>query len=120
MLATSDETRRVVEGYFRAWTCQKIDDAYALLADDLEFIGPSARYQSAATFRPALINFAAMTKSAQISEMIVDGNRAAMVYDCELPFGSLRIASFFRVENGKIRWYETHFDPTELKKLLAR
>jgi hypothetical protein len=34
--------------------------------------------------------------------------------------GTLRIASFFRVENGKIRWYETFFDPTEFRKLQAR
>jgi hypothetical protein len=32
----------------------------------------------------------------------------------------VRIASFFRVEAGKIRWYETQFDATELRKLLPK
>jgi len=49
-----DETRRVVESYFAAWTARKTSEAYGLLAEDLEFTGPTASYQSAAAFRPAL------------------------------------------------------------------
>jgi limonene-1,2-epoxide hydrolase len=120
-MTAHDTTRRVVEAYFAAWTAKKVDEAYALLADDLKFSGPTASYRSADEFRPALVNFAAMTKEARIAELMVQDDRAAMLYDCELPppVGRLRIASFFRVENGKIRWYETLFDATELRKLLA-
>jgi ketosteroid isomerase-like protein len=120
-MSTPDETRRVVEGYFTAWTTSRVDEAYALLADDLEFSGPTASYASAEAFRPALVNFAAMTKWARIVELLVQEDRAAMLYDCELPppVGKLRIASFFRVEQGKIRTYETWFDATELRKLFA-
>jgi hypothetical protein len=116
-----DETRRVVEGYFTAWTTKKVRDAYALLAQNLAFCGPTATYQSAAAFLPALEGFAAMTKGARMVELLVEGDRAAMLYDCELPqpVGTVRIASFFRVESGKIRTYETWFDATELRKLLA-
>jgi hypothetical protein len=120
-MADPNQTRAVVEAYFTAWTNHDVDAAYACLAPNLEFIGPSAHYTTAEEFRPGLIGFAAMTKSARISELIVDGDRAAMLYDCELkpPAGLIRIASFFRVEGGKIRWYETCFDPTEFRKLLA-
>jgi SnoaL-like domain len=99
-----------------------VDEAYAFLADDLAFWGPTASYQSAAAFRPALAGFAAMTKRAQATELVVQGDRAALLYDCELPppVGTIKIASFFRVANGKIRWYETLFDATELRKLQAR
>lgn len=121
-MTIEDETRSVVQGYFAAWTTRKIPDAHALLADDLEFSGPTASYRSAAAFRPALEGFAAMTRAARIVELVVEGDRAAMLYDCELPgpVGTLQIASFFRVENGKIRTYSTQFDATELRKLLAR
>jgi hypothetical protein len=120
-MTTQDTTRRVVEAYFAAWTANKVDEAYALLAENLEFSGPTTGYRSANEFHPALVNFAGMTKSARIAELLVQGDRAAMLYDCELPppVGMLRIASFFRVENGKIRWYETLFDATELRKLVA-
>ena len=121
---TTDEqtTRRVVEGYFAAWTTHRTADAYALLAEDLHFIGPTASYESAAAFRPALDGFAAMTKGARVVDLIVQGDRAALLYECDLPppVGTLRIASFFRVEGGRIRHYETQFDATEIRKLLAR
>jgi ketosteroid isomerase-like protein len=120
-MTTQDETRKVVQSYFAAWTAKNVREAHALLADDLEFSGPTASYRSAAEFWPALVNFAEMTVAARIVELIVEGDRAAMLYDCELPqpIGTLKIASFFRVENGKIRTYETQFDATELRKVLA-
>jgi ketosteroid isomerase-like protein len=111
-------TRTVVETYFNAWTSKDIATAYAQLAPDLEFVGPTTRYKSAEAFLPALEAFAKMTRSARITHLVVDGNQAAMLFDCELPFGTLRIASFFRVENDKIRWYETQFDATDLRKIL--
>jgi ketosteroid isomerase-like protein len=120
-MTNEDETRRAVLGYFRAWTTKDVAAAYALLADDLEFVGPTARYASAAEFKPALEGFAKMTKSSKMTDLLVVGDRAAMAYDCELPppVGLVRIASFFQVQNGKIRRYETMFDVTELRKLLA-
>ena len=121
-MTTDDETRRVVESYFGAWTTKNVPAAFALLADDLHFWGPTSSYESAATFKPALMGFAAMTRAARIVELVVQGDRAALLYDCELPepVGTLKIASFFRVAKGKICWYETMFDATELRKLLAQ
>ena len=121
-MSNPDETRRVVEGYFTAWTGKKTTEAYALLAKDLQFSGPSASYQSAEAFRPALEGFAAMTKGARVLELLVDGDRAAMLYDCDLPdpVGTVRIASFFQVANGKICAYDTRFDATEFGKLRAK
>jgi hypothetical protein len=53
-------------------------------------------------------------------ELIVEGDRAAMLYDADLPVGTVRIASFFRVANGKIATYETWFDASELRKILPK
>ena len=121
MLRDMSDTRSVVEAYFNAWTSNRVDAAYACLAPDLRFVGPSASYTTAEAFRPALVGFAAMAKSAHIAELLVDGDRAAMLYDCELPApaGMTRIASFFRVVNGKIAWYETLFDPVGFRALVA-
>jgi hypothetical protein len=118
----SQDTRSVVERYFNAWTGKRVADARALLADDLHFSGPSAEYVSADAFLPALQGFAALTRSARISELLVDGDRAALFYDCELPepCGTIRIASFFQVAEGKIRNYETLFDPSGFRKLQAQ
>jgi ketosteroid isomerase-like protein len=120
-MATQEETRRVVEAYFKAWTTKKTDEAYALLAKDLHFAGPSAEYKTAEEFKAGLVGFAAMTKGARVLQLLVDGERAAMLYDCDLPepAGTVRIASFFRVANGKIAAYDTRFDATEFRKLVA-
>lgn len=116
-----DETRRVVEAYFAAWTSHRPDDAFELLADDLWFSGPSAEYRTRDEFRPGLVGFAAMTKRAEIVDLLVDGNRAALLYDCEMPppAGTIRIASFFWVEHGKIKRYDTRFDAEGFRKLVA-
>jgi ketosteroid isomerase-like protein len=121
-MTNPDETRRVVQAYFDAWTHKKPDEAFALLAPDLEFAGPSAHYTSAEAFRPGLNAFAAMASGARVIELLVDVDRAAMLYDCDLPepCGTLRIASFFRVRGGKIASYDTRFDATNFAKLLAR
>jgi len=72
--------------------------------------------------RRALVKFAEMTKEARIVDLVVEGNRAALLCDCEPPHpvGKLKIASFFSRREGKIRVYETLFDATELRKLQAR
>ncbi len=41
-VTTRDETRRVVESHFLASTGNNVDAAYALLAADLRFVGPTA------------------------------------------------------------------------------
>lgn len=119
---STEETRRAVEGYFDAWTSHDPDRAFSYLAPDLKFAGPTAGYDSAAAFRPALEGFAAMTRAARVVELIVDGDRAALLYDCDLPdpVGTLRIASFFTVRECRITAYDTRFDATELRKLLTR
>jgi ketosteroid isomerase-like protein len=116
---STEDTRRIVESYFRAWTTQDIATAMAQLADDLEFSGPGATIKGAKEFEPSLVGFAHLTRSARILELLVDGDRAALLYDCELiqPAGTVRIASFFQVAGGKIRRYDTRFDPAALAKL---
>lgn len=118
-MKSEEETLRVVKAYFDAWTHQRTDEAFALLAPDLAFAGPTASYQTAEAFRPGLIGFAKMTRGARIVEIFAADDRAAMLYDCDLPIGTLRIASFFRVAGGKIAGYDTRFDMTALGPFLA-
>lgn len=119
-MSDSAETRRVVEGYFDAWTSKRTDDAYALLADDLHFTGPNAEYHSRAECRPGLLGFAGLSRNAQKLELLVEDDRAALLYDCELPppAGKTRIAAFFHVAGGKITRYEMRFDAEGFRKLL--
>jgi ketosteroid isomerase-like protein len=116
----SETTKAVVERYFQAWSTNDANAAYEELAPDLAFAGPSASYRTREEFRPGLFGFAALTRAARVVELVVEGDRAALLYDCDfVGAGTTRIASFFRVTNGKIVWYETFFDPTEFRKAMA-
>ena len=69
------DTRSVVEAYFDASTQKTTDAAHALLAPGLKYVGPTASYESAEAFNPALIGFAAMARSARLTDLVVEGNR---------------------------------------------
>src|SRR5207247_11108069 len=71
---------------------------YPLSLHDALPICPNARYATKVDFKPGLEGFAALTKWAKVVDLLVDGDRAALLYDCELPapVGVLRIASLDR------------------------
>jgi hypothetical protein len=116
------ETRRVVESFFAAWTKNKKTEARALMADDLEYWGPLNTYKGADAFLGPLMGFAQLVKSARMLECICEGDRAGLLYECELPapVGVLVVSAFQRVEKGKIRAYRNAFDTFELRKLLGK
>lgn len=124
--SVDDETRRVVEGYFNAWTSHRVDDAMAFLDKDLQVVAPGSNgailhVDGADQFRPGLEQFAGMTSAARILQHTVQGNRSALLYEADLPqpVGTLTIVSFFGVENGKIKTYHIVFDATLFNRLEA-
>src|SRR5437762_780159 len=121
-MTTEDETRKVVTSFFEAWTTNDPHAARALMADDLDYSGPLNAYRTADALLPPLMKFAAMLRASRMIEIVVEGDRAALLYDCELPppVGTLRSASFQRVANGKICSYRQAFDATELRKVQGR
>ena len=62
-----------------------------------------ARGPSAQQFRPALSAFAGMTKRAQLTKLLVEGDWAAMYYDCELPapIGTITMANELNAERQR-------------------
>ena len=121
-MVSPDETRRVVQGFFAAWTTGKEREARAFMADDMKYVGPLNSYETADALLGPLMKFAKNVQAARVLEIVVEGDRAALLYDCDLPppVGTLRAATFQRVEQGRIRSYLQAFDATELRKLQAR
>jgi len=111
--------KQVVESFLSAWTSKNERAARDLMADDLVFISPMSRYESADAFVGPLMRFAAALREHRVHQILVDGDRVAVYYDCIMPdpIGTLTTASFYRVENGKIREYRSVFDCTELRKV---
>jgi len=117
----ASQTKEVVLAYFNAWTSHNIDKAMAQLADDIYVQGPTGGARSAVEFRPGLEAFAKITKRAEIKSFIVEGDKAGLFYEAELPapVGVLKIGSFFKVIKGKIQSYEILFDSVEFRKLMG-
>jgi limonene-1,2-epoxide hydrolase len=116
-----NDTKRVVESFLAAWTSRNEAAARELMADNIVFISPMSRYESAEEFIGPLMRFASMLHEHRVHQLLVEGDRAALYYDCEMPppIGTLTTASFYRVENGKIREYRSVFDCTNLRKVLG-
>ncbi len=110
------QTRDIVTQFFAAWTTGDGAAARALVADDMRYQGPLNTYDTADALHGPLMQFAALLRSARMIELVVDGDRAALLYDCELPSGTLRTATFQRVRDGKIVSYLQVFDATELRR----
>ena len=116
------ETRSVVERYFAAWTAKQERETRALLAEDLDASTPLNTYRTAEPFVAGLMRVAGMLRGARIVSSVVEGDRAALLYDFDLPepVGTLRAAWFLRVEGGKIRSVQQQYDATEFRKVFAR
>jgi hypothetical protein len=116
------ETRSVVERYFAAWTAAQERETRALLADDLEAATPLNSYRSAEPFVAGLMRVAGMLRGARIVASVVEGDRAALLYDFDLPapVGTLRAAWFLRVEGGKIRSVQQQYDATGFRQLFGK
>src|SRR5262245_27623781 len=112
-------TRDIVEQFQAAWTRGDERATRALMADDLSYENPLHRYGSAEALLPGLMRFAGMMRCATTLSLVVDGDRAALLYDCDVPapIGMLRTAWFVRVEHEKVRSIQSVFDCTEIRKL---
>ena len=113
-----NDTKAVALKYFELWTSRQLDRAYELVAEDLQLTTPMNAYASAAAVKPALAKFLEMMKSARLVDLVAEGERAMLLYECVLPFGTLRTAEHVRVVDGKIRSIELVYDATELRKLM--
>jgi ketosteroid isomerase-like protein len=118
----TDETRNLVEAYFRAWSSGDCDRARTMMADDLKMVTPMNRYDSADAVLLALKQIVSMMKKATLLRSVVEGDQAVLLHEGVFPEpgGVVRSMEVLKVENGKIRSIEMIYDPTGLKQLRAR
>jgi hypothetical protein len=113
-------TQEVAKTYFDLWTSGRCDAARALMADDFIFEGSMNTYRSAEAVLEPLKKFASMMKSVKLHRIMVEGDTAALFYECEMPFGTLRTAELTRVENGKMKTSIVTYDTAELRRAMAQ
>ena len=111
----SDDPAKVVSAYFDAWNANDFDTLEALLADDVEFIGPLATLASASDYRKGLQGLSQIKTDIVIQQTFVNGPDVLTWFDLHTSVASpAAVANWMHVENGLIRRTRVTFDPREI------
>jgi hypothetical protein len=124
--------KEIALAYYDAFYKNDRDAVRKLLADEGQFIGPLSSFTDPEAFLDAAAIFMTkLTQKTQIKAIIAEGTDVCIVYDATYAAPSIPvipIASWFKIELGKIKLFHVHFDPTafvrasesgELAKTLA-
>jgi hypothetical protein len=88
------------------------DRLRSILVPDFDFDGPIAgRVQGADRFTHGVAGFIGTQQGIRFLQQVVTHDAAAMLYDADLPGGTLRFAEFFRFGSGQIRSIKLLYDP---------
>jgi hypothetical protein len=126
MEITNTKTAELIEGYHGSWRggITSFDEARvtSVLADDLDFEGPIAgKRRGAAGFVGGLTRFVeGLRGPISVLQTIDSGDQAAVLYDAELPEGTMRFAEFFHVGDGRIQSIKLLYDAAQYRALGGR
>ena len=126
MATATDETTALVSAYYGSWQngIASFDAARLaeILAEDLDFEGSIAgKRRGSAGFIAGLQRFVVGLKPPlQVQQRVEAADLAAVLYDAEIPGGSMRFAEFFRVEDGRIASIRLLYDAAQYRALGGR
>jgi hypothetical protein len=107
----------VLQDYYRVLTAGP--DAFGegqslrvLLSDHLDFTGSLAGHRPDATagFLQGVAGFISTVRSIHVVREVHDDHGSAVLYDAEMPGGTVRFAEFFTFSDGVIDTLTLHYD----------
>jgi ketosteroid isomerase-like protein len=116
---TAPET---VARYYDAWQTKRGDFSDVPLADDFQFTGPVASFDSAEGYRAMARTAGPAVTSFTVRKQFVDGGTVCSIIDWEMAIpgvGPLTAAELLEVENGVIVRGELFYDGEELRRAMA-
>jgi ketosteroid isomerase-like protein len=115
--------RETVARYYEAWETGRGDLSAVPLADDFQFTGPVASFDSAEGFRAMAREAGQAVTSFHVRRQFVDGNSVCSIVDWEMAnsgTGRMTAAELLEVEDGVIVRGELIYDAEELRRAMAR
>ena len=109
--------------YYDAWQNKRGDFSEVPLADDFEFIGPVASFDSAAGYRAMAVEAGPAVTSFAVRRQFVDGNTVCSIIDMEMALpglGRMTSAELLEVKNGRIVRGELIYDAEALRRAMAQ
>jgi limonene-1,2-epoxide hydrolase len=103
---------RILQG----WTTGDFDTVRSLIHDDVTFVGPLGTTDGAEEFVAGLQRMTEMVKSAEVQQVIVDGEHVCVIYDLitETSAGTVPTAGWYQVRDGRLAAQRVYFDPRPL------
>ena len=119
MSTLSDDAPGVLQAYYRILgagigTYDPGGEFRTLLADDLEFEGPLAGKRTGAEgFCQGVKGFIANVMDFKVIQEVHGLHGSAILYDAQMPGGTVRFAEFFSISDGKITALRLHYDAAD-------
>ena len=114
--------QELVARYYDAWQTRGGDLTDVPLADDFQFSGPVASFDSAEGYRGMAREAGRAVTSFSVRKQFVDGNTVCSIIDWEMAIpgvGQMTSAELLEVENGVIVRGELIYDAEELRHAMA-
>jgi len=116
--------REVVDQYFDLFSRKRYDECRALLSDEgFSFQGPIDTFDNPDTFIAVVKNLGMLTREVRKLKVFEDGPDVCVIYDFEMQppgEGTITIAEWFHVEEGKIRSIRIMFDARPFAPFFAQ
>ena len=115
--------QEIVARYYDAWQTKSGDLSDVPLADDFQFSGPVASFDSADGYRGMAREAGKAVTSFNVRKQFVDGNSVCSIIDWELAIpgvGPMTAAELLEVEDGVIVRGELIYDSEELRRAMAQ
>jgi YHS domain-containing protein len=105
------EARDVVDRFLATYYGGDAAGARRYLADDLAYAGPGAAFATADAYLRASAHAMGVMQGVETHRIFADGPDVAVFHDLRLdhPAGSIAVASWYRVEGGRIAAIRTVF-----------
>jgi hypothetical protein len=111
-------TRDVAHRYVDAWTHGDRDGVREVVSPDASVEWNIGLPADVATLLDTLTQLARVAETVQIVAETYADERAAVIYDCVAPDGTVRAAEFLAVVEGRIREIRQTYDLTALRRVL--
>jgi ketosteroid isomerase-like protein len=116
-------TRETVARYYEAWQTGRGDFSDVPLADEFQFTGPVASFDSADGYRAMVREAGQAVTSFSVRRQFVDGDTVCSIVDWEMSIpgtGRMTAAELLEVEDGVIVRGELIYDADELRQAMGQ
>jgi SnoaL-like domain len=115
--------QQTVARYYEAWQTKQGDLSDVPLADDFQFSGPVASFDSAEGYRAMAREAGQAVTSFNVRRQFVDGDAVCSIIDSEMAIpgvGRMTSAELLEVKDGVIVRGELIYDAEELRRAMAQ